>query len=171
MKRLLKYYLPIAITFASLLIFSFFFLVRNPGIPLYALGRARLHDSPLAARLYIDGVEQPEARVYSLEKYRNTYEHGDFLVFVPRTGGIDRVTVIDVDRRDVGWLNSGEPYFTMYLGRFLIQTDAAYAVIYASDKLKGGQDPEVTVEPAKITYLAKIPGGDRKIEIVFEENL
>ena len=92
------------------------------------------------------------------------------MVYAPEVKVIDSVTIVDETNRDIGVTNSGEPHYQMYFDRFLFQSDSAYAVVWASDEVKSGYDPRMTVEDAKISYFLKNLYGEFKIELVFNSD-
>jgi hypothetical protein len=167
MKRFLRYYLPASIILVSLVVWGGFFLLRNPTLPLYVLNRARLHGAPLAAQVFINDVEYPGIRVYSLERYRTGPDGRKFLVYAPGVEEIHPVTVVDETNRDIGITNGGDHHYQIFFNRFLFQADSAYAVVWASDKVKWGYDPKMVVADAKVTYFMSGLKGEDKMEIEF----
>lgn len=169
-RLLLGIYLPLILILPSIFFVVALTFIRSPQVPAYILGYARLHNHPVNAMVFIDG-EEIQALVYSTDEYRNPSEGRTFLVYPMEMRSEFPVTMIDIDRRDIGLTNFDDSKYKMFPGRNLIQMSGAYAVIWASDKVKWGYDPKMTVEGNKITYFEEKLIGEKKIEIIFENNL
>jgi hypothetical protein len=170
MKRFLRYYLPSAIILLSLAFWALFFLIRNPLPFEYCVGWARLHSSTVETRVFVNGIEYPEVKVYSIDNLDGRARSG-YLMYADGVESIFPALFIDEAERDIGMTNftKGKNY-EVYFDRFLLQSHTAYAIIWASDKVKWGHDPEMEVTSDKITFYLKPLRGDQKIEIFFTTN-
>jgi hypothetical protein len=148
MKKILRFYLPAFITIFSLMVFAFVYLWKNHPILLgFALGKARVISTRVEATVKIDGVEQPESRVFSLDGGEK------LLVYSPRVKGTYPVIIVDKPANDIGETNAGgKEDYELFFDRFLFQSESAYGVVYASSA-KWGHKPKLEIADERISYV------------------
>lgn len=169
-RLLLGIYLPLILILPSVLFVVALTLIRNPQIPYYAIGKARLHSDVVNAKVLLDGEELP-ALVYSLKDYRKPGEGRRFMVFSPGWNGIYPMTILDIDNRNVGYSPASANTHSMFFSRYLIQTDAAYDVIWESRTKSWGGEPKMAVHGNRVTFYVDKLLGEKKVEIIFDNKL
>jgi hypothetical protein len=170
MKKFLKYYLPILMIFLSL---SFLFLVyvevyvekNHPILIWYLIGRARVHSQTISSVVKVNEKEQITAKVFKVNKDK-------FLIYIPDSDETYPVIIVDKARRDIGSTDAGKTRYELLFDRYLLQSDSAYAIIYASDAVKWGYNANLEMTASRISYTTPKLEDDKfvdiKVEILFK---
>lgn len=173
MKKILKIYLPILLIIISIgVLFLGYMLKYQPILLQYTLGLARLHTPPMNTVVKIDGVENKSSKVFKLNEGINTKNSDKLIIYTPNQTDTYEVIIVDKFNNDIGQTNSGIKHYKLFFEYFLVQTDSAYGIIYASNKAKWGYDPNLKITESKISYKTeKLVGNiykDVQVEIFFE---
>jgi hypothetical protein len=162
MKKILKFHLPAFITLFSLLILVFGYLLANHSVLLrYPLGKAIAISTPVDAVVKINGVEQPESTVFSMN------EGEKLLVYSPNTKETYPVIIVDKLKNNIGYTNSGEENYELLFDRFLFQSENAYDIIYASS-MKWEHNPKLQISDQRIFYVTEKYENGNDIEVNVE---
>lgn len=164
MKKFLRFYLPVSIILLCSGFSILVYLVKNHSVAiLYPLGKARLHTETVEATVKINGVQKVNAKVFKVSP-------DEWLVYAPESES-HPVIIIDEAKNDIGSTNSGKNYYELLFGRYLVQSDAAYAVVYASSP-KWELNPNLEITDSRISYKTqRLENGklvDVPVEILFK---
>lgn len=167
MKKILRFYLPAFIALFSLMIFAFVYLFKNHPILLrIPFGKARVISTRVDAVVRVNGVEQPESRVFSMDGGEK------LLVYSPNPKEAYSVIIVDKLKNNIGSTNTGEENYELLFDRFLFQSENAYGIVYASS-VKWEHNPKLQITDERISYV--IPNfnaaenlSDVNVEIIFK---
>lgn len=145
-KRFIKYYLPIFLFISATSVFLLVYMKRNHEPVLrFLIGDARVHSNLVSATVKEDGVELSNAKVFEIKNGEQ------LLVYSPDSKASYKVIIINKVINNIGQTNSGKERYKLLFDKYLIQTDGAYGVVYASS-VKWELDPKLIITDTKITY-------------------
>lgn len=149
MKKFLGFYLPAFIGVFSLALFLFGYLLKNhPLLLKFPFGYARIISSPVEAVVKINGVEQPESRVFSFAD-----DGGEkLLVYSPDSKETYPAVIVDKLKNDIGITNAGVENYELFFDSLLFKSESAEGIVYASDA-KWGHNPKLQITGERISYV------------------
>ncbi|HEX8248566.1 MAG TPA: hypothetical protein VF599_10365 [Pyrinomonadaceae bacterium] len=169
LKKFLGFYLPAFITIFSLAILLFGYLfVNHPLLLRFSVGKSRVISPRVEAVVKVNGVEQPESGVFSMDG-------GDkLLVYAPNSKETYPVIIVDKLKNDIGSTNAVEKEdYELFFDRFLFQSENAYGLVYASDTVKWGYNPKLQITGERISYVTPNYKNEKhlqetSVEIIFK---
>jgi hypothetical protein len=144
----------------------------HPMLLRLVIGQARLLNEDTSMSVLIEGKKSASAKCFPFKKWFNG-DHADGLVlWIPQKGSNYGREILIIDRRNraVGYGNTSDQQYHLYIGRFLIQAESGAGYISFTSAKASGEDPKYEVTGHGLRFHvpnseAILPG--RRIEVLY----